>query len=47
MYLTSILFYLTWPVLIIASYWLITLVLKRYEKIPEAKQDEPELFISD
>jgi hypothetical protein len=37
MYITSILFYLSWPALIALSYWVITLALKRYEKISESK----------
>jgi hypothetical protein len=32
MYITSILFYLTWPALIIVSYFLILFALKRFEK---------------
>jgi hypothetical protein len=33
MYLTSILFYLTWPLMIVISYYLIRLVLRRFERI--------------
>lgn len=33
MYLTSILFYLTWPLLIVISYFLIRLALKQFEKV--------------
>ena len=32
MYLKSILFYLTWPLLIAVSYYVIILVLKAFEK---------------
>lgn len=32
MYLTSILFYLTWPVLILVSYYLIKFAVKKMEK---------------
>lgn len=48
MYLTSILFYLTWPVLIAFSYWMIMLSLKRFEKISEPKEiDEKGIFVTD
>lgn len=33
MYLSSILFYLTWPLLIVVSYYLIRFALKKYEKV--------------
>jgi hypothetical protein len=32
MYLTSLLYYLSWPALIIVSYYAILFVLKQYEK---------------
>jgi hypothetical protein len=36
MYISSILWYLSWPVLIIVSYYLIRFALKRFEKhLPE------------
>jgi hypothetical protein len=45
MYITSIIFYLTWPALILLSFWLIRLLLKKYEKLNEKweKREEPEI----
>jgi len=37
MYITSILLYLSWPAMIALSYWIITVALKRYEKISGSK----------
>ena len=42
MYLTSVLFYLSWPALIIACYYLILYGLKRYEKKSALKNQKPE-----
>ena len=35
MYLSSILFYLTWPVLIVVSYYLIKFALRKFEELEE------------
>jgi hypothetical protein len=39
MYLSSILFYLTWPLLIIVSYYLIRYALRQYEKTERKQAD--------
>ncbi len=33
MYLKWIMLYLTWPLLILVTYWLVRIALRRYEKI--------------
>lgn len=39
MYLKEIFLYLTWPILILVSWWLIRFMLNRYEKsLPEAEE---------
>ena len=35
MYLSSILFYLTWPLLIVVSYYLIKFALRKFEELEE------------
>ena len=48
MYISSILFYLSWPALIVLCYWLVIVALKRYEKISHpAEDDEKEIFVAD
>lgn len=36
MYISSILFYLTWPALILVSFYLIRFALRKFEKKPES-----------
>jgi len=40
MHITSILLYLTWPALILITFWLVKIALNRYEEIQ--KNGEPE-----
>lgn len=40
MYLTSILFYLTWPALILVSWYVILFALQRLEKKEEKRNQE-------
>ncbi len=42
MYTSSIIWMLTWPLLIVVSYQLVKLVVKKYDRKLESKNDSPE-----
>lgn len=42
MYTSSIIWMLTWPVLIVVSYQLIKLVVKKYDQKPESTKNKSE-----
>ncbi len=40
MYISSIIAYLMWPVIIIFSYWMVRLALNRFEKVNAEEQEK-------
>ena len=43
MYIGEILMYLTWPLLIVVSYFLVRVALKKFEKNMKTEEVEPEV----